>query len=71
MINFAKFLNFSFLYDAVGAAVAVNYYVGNSEEEIKQFMEKNRLDKLTPSQISQIMDEHAEIFEKIEAKSKK
>ena len=34
-------------------------------------MEKNRLDKLTPSQISQIMDEHAEIFEKIEAKSKK
>lgn len=34
-------------------------------------MEKNRLEKLTPSQISQIMDEHADIFEAIEEKSKK
>lgn len=71
LINFAKYLNFTELYDAVAAAVAVNYYVGNTEEDIKQFMEKNRLEKLTPSQISQIMDEHADIFEAIEEKSKK
>lgn len=66
LLEFADYIKFQILYDAIGAAIAVNYFVGNTESEIKKFMEDNRLDKLTPSQITQIMDEHADIFERIE-----
>lgn len=70
LLEFADYIKFDIFYDAIGAAIAVNYYVGNTEDDIKKFMEENRLEKLTPSQISQIMDEHPDIFERIEEKSK-
>ena len=52
------------------AALAVNYFVGNDEKEIDAFIKANRLDQLTPSQISAIMEEHQELFEMIEEKQK-
>ena len=58
------------LEEAVSAALAVNYYVGNTEKEVDAFIKNNRLDQLTPSQIEEIINEHKDIYEQIEEKHK-
>ena len=70
IINLANFLRFDMLEEAVSAALAVNYYVGNTEKEVDAFIKNNRLDQLTPSQIEEIINEHKDIYEQIEEKHK-
>lgn len=56
ILKLAKFLNFSQLYNAVGAALATNFYVGDNEQEILAFIKQNKLEKLSADQISRIIE---------------
>ncbi|KAL4442376.1 hypothetical protein ABPG74_005717 [Tetrahymena malaccensis] len=71
LLDAAYYLNFELFKDACLCIIACDFYVGATETELDQFIEKNGLKELSPEEELEIMKEFAPVFEKLNEKFKK
>jgi Glu-tRNA(Gln) amidotransferase subunit E-like FAD-binding protein len=58
------------LSDAVSAAVATNFYIGEDEKSLDEFIKKNGLEDITSEEICEIIKLYEDQFKMIEHKAK-
>jgi hypothetical protein len=55
VIKLAEFIRFHELSDAVSAAVATNFFIGEDEKSLDEFIKKNGLEDIGSEEISEII----------------
>ena len=66
----ARFLRFHQLTDALSTAVAVNYYVGDDEKSLEEFIKNNGLNDMSSEEICEIIKLYEDHFRLLEYKAK-
>jgi hypothetical protein len=70
VINLAEFIRFHELSDAVCAAVATNFFIGEDEKALDDFIKKHGLEDIGSEEISEIIRLYEDQFKLIEHKAK-
>jgi Glu-tRNA(Gln) amidotransferase subunit E-like FAD-binding protein len=70
VITLSRFLRFHQLTDAISAAVAVNYFIGDDEKALEEFIKTNGLEEMSTDEICEIIKLYEDQFRLIEIKAK-
>lgn len=62
MVTLTRFLRFHQLTDAISAAIAVNYFIGDDEKSLEEFTRENNLDDMSCEEICEIMKLYEDQF---------